>query len=97
MIRRAPLRSIATSFGPSLTTWAIAGAAASTTHSQLTEAEQRATGVEPGLVRLSVGLETLADILADLASVANIAYTIGATVLPQGTYTETLTFTITSK
>ena len=39
---------------------------ASTTHSQLTEAEQRSTGVEPGLVRLSVGLETLADILADL-------------------------------
>jgi O-acetylhomoserine (thiol)-lyase len=39
---------------------------ASTTHSQLTEDEQRATGVEPGLVRLSVGLETLDDIVADL-------------------------------
>jgi O-acetylhomoserine (thiol)-lyase len=39
---------------------------ASTTHSQLTEDEQRATGVEPGLVRLSVGLETIDDILADL-------------------------------
>jgi O-acetylhomoserine (thiol)-lyase len=39
---------------------------ASTTHSQLTEEEQRSTGVEPGLVRLSVGLETVADILADL-------------------------------
>ncbi len=39
---------------------------ASTTHSQLTEAEQLASGVEPGLVRLSVGLETIADILADL-------------------------------
>ncbi len=39
---------------------------ASTTHSQLTEAEQRATGVEPGLVRLSVGLESIDDILADL-------------------------------
>ncbi len=39
---------------------------ASTTHSQLTEDEQRSTGVEPGLVRLSVGLETLSDILADL-------------------------------
>ena len=39
---------------------------ASTTHSQLTEAEQRSTGVEPGLVRLSVGLESLPDILADL-------------------------------
>ncbi|MDH4144480.1 MAG: bifunctional o-acetylhomoserine/o-acetylserine sulfhydrylase [Acidimicrobiia bacterium] len=39
---------------------------ASTTHSQLSEAEQRATGVEPGLVRLSVGLESIEDILADL-------------------------------
>jgi O-acetylhomoserine (thiol)-lyase len=39
---------------------------ASTTHSQLTEAEQRTTGVEPGLVRLSVGLETVEDIIADL-------------------------------
>ena len=39
---------------------------ASTTHSQLTEEEQLATGVDPGLVRLSVGLETIDDILADL-------------------------------
>jgi len=38
----------------------------STTHSQLTEEEQSAAGVEPGLVRLSVGLETLDDIIADL-------------------------------
>ena len=39
---------------------------ASTTHSQLTEEEQVATGVYPGLVRLSVGLESIADIIADL-------------------------------
>ncbi len=39
---------------------------ASTTHSQLTEVEQTATGVEPGLVRLSVGLESIEDIIADL-------------------------------
>jgi len=39
---------------------------ATTTHSQLTEAEQAATGVTPDLVRLSVGLETIDDILADL-------------------------------
>ncbi len=39
---------------------------ASTTHSQLTEAEQQTTGVTPDLVRLCVGLETLEDILADL-------------------------------
>ncbi len=39
---------------------------ASTTQSQLTEEEQRTTGTTPGLIRLSVGLETLEDILADL-------------------------------
>lgn len=40
---------------------------ASTTHSQLSPAEQLSSGVTPGLVRLSVGLENLDDILADLA------------------------------
>ncbi len=39
---------------------------ASTTHSQLTEKEQASAGVRPGLVRLSVGLESIDDILADL-------------------------------
>jgi len=38
----------------------------STTHSQLTDEEQRLAGVDPGLVRLSVGIETVADIIADL-------------------------------
>jgi O-acetylhomoserine (thiol)-lyase len=39
---------------------------ASTTHSQLTVAEQAETGVTPELVRLSVGTEDIRDILADL-------------------------------
>src|SRR4051794_30170231 len=39
---------------------------ASTTHSQLTPEEQLASDVDPGLVRLSVGLESIEDILADL-------------------------------
>ncbi len=39
---------------------------ASTTHSQLSPEQQATTGVTPGLVRLSVGLETLADLVADL-------------------------------
>jgi O-acetylhomoserine (thiol)-lyase len=39
---------------------------ASTTHQQLTEEEQRAAGVSPDMVRLSVGLEDTADIVADL-------------------------------
>ncbi len=39
---------------------------ASTTHQQLTEAEQSAAGVTPDLVRLSVGIESIDDITADL-------------------------------
>ena len=39
---------------------------ASTTHSQLSEADLAAAGVSPGLVRLSVGIEHIDDILADL-------------------------------
>jgi O-acetylhomoserine (thiol)-lyase len=39
---------------------------ASTTHSQLSVEEQAATGVTPELVRLSVGIEDIRDILADL-------------------------------
>jgi len=39
---------------------------ASTTHSQLSPAEQNATGVTDGYVRLSVGIEHIADIVADL-------------------------------
>lgn len=39
---------------------------ASTTHAQLTEDEQRASGVTPDLIRLSVGIEDPADIIADL-------------------------------
>ncbi|NBO68006.1 MAG: bifunctional o-acetylhomoserine/o-acetylserine sulfhydrylase [Actinobacteria bacterium] len=46
---------------------------ASTTHSQLTPAEQASTGVFPGLVRLSVGLESIDDILADLDEGFNAA------------------------
>jgi O-acetylhomoserine (thiol)-lyase len=39
---------------------------ASTTHSQLTEEALLAAGVTPGLVRLSVGIENVDDIIADL-------------------------------
>jgi O-acetylhomoserine (thiol)-lyase len=39
---------------------------ASTTHSQLTVEEQAATGVTPGYVRLSIGIEHIDDIIADL-------------------------------
>ena len=39
---------------------------ATTTHSQLNEEQQKAAGITPDLVRLSVGLEHIDDILADL-------------------------------
>ncbi|NWL89201.1 bifunctional O-acetylhomoserine aminocarboxypropyltransferase/cysteine synthase [Paenibacillus sp. 79R4] len=39
---------------------------ASTTHLQLTEKEQAAAGVTPGLIRLSIGTESIDDILYDL-------------------------------
>jgi O-acetylhomoserine (thiol)-lyase len=46
---------------------------ASTTHSQLTVEEQRDTGVTPELVRLSVGIEDVRDILADLNDAIEVA------------------------
>ena len=39
---------------------------ASTTHRQLDEQEQQAAGVTPDMVRLSVGLESIDDILWDI-------------------------------
>lgn len=40
---------------------------ASTTHQQLSEAEQKSAGVTPGLIRVSVGIEHVEDIIADFA------------------------------
>ncbi|MGA0012390.1 MAG: O-acetylhomoserine aminocarboxypropyltransferase/cysteine synthase family protein [Flavobacteriaceae bacterium] len=40
---------------------------ASTTHQQLTEDQQASTGVTPDLIRLSVGLEAVEDLIDDLA------------------------------
>ena len=44
---------------------------ASTTHSKLTPEEQLATGITPGLVRISVGLEHVNDIIKDLNQALN--------------------------
>lgn len=46
---------------------------ASTTHSQLSAEEQIATGVSAGYVRLSIGIEHIDDILADLAQALDAA------------------------
>jgi len=45
----------------------------STTHSQLSEAEQKATGLSPDLVRLSIGLEHIDDILEALEDALKLA------------------------
>ncbi len=46
---------------------------ASTTHSQLNQEEQAATGVSPGYVRLSIGIEHIDDIIADIAQALDAA------------------------
>ena len=51
---------------------------ASTTHSQLTPEQQLTAGVTPGLVRLSVGLENIEDLKADLAQALAAARSVGA-------------------
>jgi O-acetylhomoserine (thiol)-lyase len=51
---------------------------ASTTHSQLTPEQQLTTGVTPGLVRLSVGIENVDDLKADLEAGFAAARTIAA-------------------
>lgn len=47
-------------------TRSIATHPASTTHSKLSEEERQAVGITPGLVRISVGLESIQDILKDV-------------------------------
>ena len=46
---------------------------ASTTHQQLTPEQQLATGVTADYIRLSVGLEDVEDILADIEQALQIA------------------------
>lgn len=46
---------------------------ATTTHEQLTEAEQLSAGVEPGRLRISLGIEHIEDIKADLEAAFKIA------------------------
>jgi len=47
-------------------TRSIATHPASTTHSKLTDKEREAVGIAPGLIRVSVGLEDISDIIKDL-------------------------------
>lgn len=62
-LNRLHLCSLSSNLGDSRT---IATHPASTTHSKLTEEERQAVGIRPGMVRISVGLEHIDDIIADL-------------------------------
>jgi O-succinylhomoserine sulfhydrylase len=57
------LISVTNNLGDSRT---IASHPASTTHSKLSEAERHEVGISPGLIRISVGLEHIEDIIADI-------------------------------
>jgi len=46
---------------------------ASTTHSAVREEDRQAQGITEGLVRLSVGLEDAADLIADIDRALNVA------------------------
>ncbi len=46
---------------------------ASTTHRQLTEAQQIAAGAGPDVVRLSIGIQSVADLIADLHQALAVA------------------------
>jgi O-succinylhomoserine sulfhydrylase len=46
---------------------------ASTTHSKLTDAEREAVGIKPGLIRVSVGLEELNDIIQDIEQAMKVS------------------------
>jgi O-acetylhomoserine (thiol)-lyase len=54
---------------------------ASTTHQQLNEAEQRETGVTPELIRLSIGIEDVRDIIEDLDQALALAVDFPSPVL----------------
>ncbi len=62
MLNRIQLCSLSSNLGDSRT---IVTHPSSTTHSKLSEEERLAVGIEPGMVRISVGLEQIDDLKAD--------------------------------
>jgi cystathionine gamma-synthase len=63
LMTRARLLEFAPSFGDAATTWTYP---TRTSHRRVSEEEQAAMGIGPGLVRVSVGLEDVSDLIADL-------------------------------
>jgi O-acetylhomoserine (thiol)-lyase len=58
---------------------------ATTTHSQLTPEEQQQTGVTPGYVRLSIGIEHIDDIIGDLEQALAEVESVEGAALSKGT------------
>lgn len=54
---------------------------ASTSHAFLTEAERRAVGVEPGTLRVSIGIEDVADLVGDLGAALEVAVNVPVAVV----------------
>ncbi|HFE38941.1 MAG TPA: O-succinylhomoserine sulfhydrylase, partial [Gammaproteobacteria bacterium] len=63
LIDKTRLISITANLGDTKTTITHPG---TTTHGRLTDEQKRAAGIDEGLVRMSVGLEDVADIISDL-------------------------------
>jgi O-succinylhomoserine sulfhydrylase len=57
---------------------------ASTTHSKLTEKERTAVGITPGLVRISVGLENVKDIIDDVEQAFKASRTLSISAKGEG-------------
>lgn len=55
---------------------------ASTTHEQLNEAEQKAAGVEPNMIRISAGIEHIEDIKADIEQAMEKVFSNDSAVVP---------------
>lgn len=70
MLNRLQLCSLSSNLGDTRT---ILTHPSSTTHSKLTEEERMAVGITPGTVRISVGLENIEDIKADLVQALGLA------------------------
>ena len=62
-LNRIRLCSLSSNLGDSRT---IVTHPASTTHSKLKEEERLAVGIAPGMVRISVGLEHIEDVIGDV-------------------------------
>jgi O-acetylhomoserine (thiol)-lyase len=57
---------------------------ASTTHRQMSAAEQESAGVKPEMIRLSIGIEHVDDIIADLDQALSAAVETGAAAVKAG-------------